>query len=390
MSSLVAGSLIEAPAGLEGVVVAETTIGDVRGREGYFHYRGTDATDLARTRTFEEVWHLLLVGHLPDDTERDSFAARASAARARIPARSLGEFADQIGGQDPMGKLRTVWSRAAQLLDVRPWGTLTREERLDQAIGVSAIAPIVVASTHGIEAATRLDTTDASTAASYLAAVLGRHPSAEQIRALEQYLILTVDHGLNASTFTARTVTSTGADLGAVVVAALGALSGPLHGGAPSLALEMLDEIAIPERAEPWVRGQLARGQRIMGFGHRIYRTEDPRATLLRASALQLDTPTAALATHVEEVVRRVLDEVRSGRELDVNVEYWAAVVLDAIGLPRSLFTPTFALARSIGWVAHALEQMQGNRIVRPTARYIGPASATDASSVDQPDAADS
>ncbi len=208
----------------------------------------------------------------------------------------------------------------------------------------------------------------------YLQLETGAAPTPAAVAALERYLVLTIDHGLNASTFTARTVASTGADLGAVLVAGLAALSGPLHGGAPSRALEMLDAIGTPDRAEPWLRAALERGDRLMGFGHRAYRTEDPRARLLRETATELGGTRIALAVHVEEVARRLLRDHRPDRVLDLNVEYHAAVVLEAVGLPPGLFTPTFALARAIGWMTHALEQVAAERIVRPTARYVGPA----------------
>jgi citrate synthase len=376
---------LEAPSGLEGLVVTTTAIGDVRGEEGYFHYRGHDATELARHHSLEEVWHLLVVGHLPDATELDRFTRRIGQVRRQLPAALVDDLAALATGSDGMANLRTLWSHAAAALDCRPWGDLSPSERLDQALALSAIGPVLVAASHGI----RADVAELpdGTAAALLSLVdgaagdpqPGRAPAAStpdlaaRTAALERYLVLTLDHGLNASTFTARTVASTGADLGAVLVAALGALSGPLHGGAPSRALDMLDAIGTADRAEAWVRDTLARGERIMGFGHRIYRTEDPRARLLRDTARDLGGPRIDLALHVEEVVRRLLREAKPDRVLDVNVEYHAAIVLDGVGLPRTMFTPTFAMARSIGWMAHALEQMEGNRIVRPSSRYEGP-----------------
>ena len=367
--------LHEAPKGLEGLVVAETRIGDVRGEEGFFHYRGYDATELARDRTLEEVWHLLVFGSLPDPGERRRFVERLDDLRSRLPVRLLEDLRREAAAspaRDRMATLRSAWSRAAEALGTRPWGDLEPEARLEQALALSAVGPLLVAATQRPAVGPAVDTLPGSTAAAYLELVLGAPASPAQVQALERYLVLTIDHGLNASTFTARTVASTGADLGAVLVAALSALSGPLHGGAPSRALEMLDEIGSEDRAEGWVREALARGERIMGFGHRVYRTEDPRAALLRATAQELGGSRIELALRVEEVVKQVLAETKPGRALDVNVEYYAALVLDAVGLPAMLFTPTFAISRSIGWMAHALEQMQGNRIVRPSARYVG------------------
>ena len=193
-------------------------------------------------------------------------------------------------------------------------------------------------------------------------------------RAIEQYQITTIDHGFNASTFTARVITSTGADLGAAVVGAIGALSGPLHGGAPSRALDMLDAIGTPDNADAWVRDAVESGDRIMGFGHRVYKTDDPRS---RAAARA--SPSASAATwpsspsKVEQTVVDVLAELKPGRELYANVEFYAGVVMDRCGLPRELFTPTFASSRVIGWCANILEQAADNRIIRPSARYVGP-----------------
>ena len=203
--------------------------------------------------------------------------------------------------------------------------------------------------------------------------VHGTEPTPEVARAIEQYLMLTVDHGFNASTFTARVITSTGADLGAAVVGAIGALSGPLHGGAPSRALALLDAIGTPERAPAHIRRAVERGDRIMGFGHAVYRTDDPRSTLLRDVAMRLGGDRADLAVQVERLIVETLAEVKPGRELYANVEYYAGVVMEAAGLPPELFTPTFAVSRVVGWTANVLEQASDPRIIRPSARYVGP-----------------
>lgn len=364
----------QAPAGLEGLVVTDTGIGDVRGTEGFFTYRGYDATDLARHCRLEDVWHLLVHGELPTGAEADRFLDEVAAARRRFtPALFDRVHEVTAGATDRVAALRTAWSLAATDLGARPWLDLAPQERLEQALALAAVGPLLVAATHRPGVATDLDALAASTAEAYLQLVTGEAPKPDRVAALERYLVLTIDHGLNASTFTARVVTSTGADLGAVLVAALGALSGPLHGGAPSRALEMLDDIGTPDRAERWIRDAVGRGERIMGFGHRVYRTEDPRARLLRETARDLGGPRIDLALHVEETARRVLRELKPDRVLDVNVEYHAAVVMEAAGLPPALFTPTFAVSRAIGWTAHALEQMTGNRIIRPSSRYVGP-----------------
>jgi citrate synthase len=218
----------------------------------------------------------------------------------------------------------------------------------------------------------------------YLWMLHGTEAAPEAVRAIGQYLVLTVDHGFNASTFTARVIASTGADLGACVVGALGAMAGPLHGGAPSRALALLDEIGPLEgtsartprddaRIDEVVRAKLASGEKIMGFGHAVYRTADPRSVLLRSVARDLGGPVVERAALVEERVDEVLEEHRPGRHLRTNVEYYAGVVMDACGVPAEMFTPTFASSRVIGWCAHVLEQAEDGKILRPAARYVGP-----------------
>jgi citrate synthase len=203
---------------------------------------------------------------------------------------------------------------------------------------------------------------DLGYAANYLYMLSGEIPDPDHARAIEQYQITTVDHGFNASTFTARVITSTGADLGAAVVGAIGALSGPLHGGAPSRALAMLDAIGTPDKTEPWVRDAVENGDRIMGFGHRVYKTDDPRSVLLRSVAQRLGGDMADFAQQVEQTVIDVLAELKPGRDLYTNVEFYAGV-----------FTPTVASSRVIGWCANILEQAADNRIIRPSAKYVGP-----------------
>jgi citrate synthase len=201
----------------------------------------------------------------------------------------------------------------------------------------------------------------------------GMPPEPEDARAIEQYLILTVDHGFNASTFTARVIASTGADLGASIVGAIGALSGPLHGGAPSRALDTLDAIGTPDNAAAWVRPRVAAGERIMGFGHAVYKTEDPRSVMLRGVAERQGGPLVEFAKQVENTVVATLAELKPGRDLYSNVEYYAGVVMELCGVPRDMFTPTFVCSRIIGWCANVLEQAADNRIIRPSARYVGP-----------------
>jgi citrate synthase len=219
---------------------------------------------------------------------------------------------------------------------------------------------------------------DLGYAADYLWMLTGREPDAQQARAVEQYLVSTIDHGFNASTFTARVVASTGADFGACIVAAIGALSGPLHGGAPSRALALIDEIGTADRIDQVVRPKIEAGERIMGFGHPVYRTADPRAVMLRRVAAGLAHDEAEvrfvdLVGQTEARVLTLLDELKPGRRLHTNVELYAGVVMELCAIPREMFTPTFAASRVIGWCANVLEQAADDRIIRPSARYVGP-----------------
>jgi len=365
-----------APPGLEGVVVAETRIGSVRGEEGFYHYGPHPAPALAERCTTEEVWHLLHRGHLPDSDELDRFAATTGRLRA-LPddvASALGPIA-AIGGSQSLAGPRTALSLLAAAEGFGPWLDLSSDVIHHQAVRLVAVLPTLTASLWRLGQGEDpiAPTPDRPLAEDYLRMVTGSEPLPQHVRALERYLVLTIDHGFNASTFTARTVTSTGADLGSAVVAAMGALSGPLHGGAPSLALDMLQQIGRPDRAAAWVDEALAGGRRIMGFGHRVYRTEDPRSALLKQTAIELGGPIVDLAIEVEGTILEALQRHRPGRELRTNVEYYAGVVLHLVGLPEELFTPTFAISRNIGWTAHAIEQMEANRLIRPRARYVGP-----------------
>jgi citrate synthase len=363
--------------GLRDVVVAETELGDVRGEEGFYHYRQYSAIEVASRRSFEDAWHLLFYGDLPGPARRAAFAEEVSALRS-LPgpvAAALPLVARASAGGGSLAGLRSAVSLLAAAERFGPSmdadaGTLRR-----QALRVSAVVPTIVAGlyrvSHGLEP---LDPRpDLGHAANYLYLLRGVEPSPEEARAVEQYLTLTIDHGFNASTFAARVVASTGADLGSAVVAAIGALSGPLHGGAPSRALDTLDAIGSPERAEEWVRAAIASGEKIMGFGHAVYRTEDPRSRLLRQVAEGLGGPLVDFAEQVEATVLRLLAELKPGRGLYTNVEFYAGVVMDRCGLPRELFTPTFACSRTVGWCAQILEQASHNRLIRPSARYVGP-----------------
>ena len=371
------GSLV-APPGLAGVIVATTGLSDVRGQEGFYHYRQYDAVDLARTCSIEEVWHLLLRGHLPDQAELSAFRTLMADAQG-LPA-AVTEALDALAAATPsatppMTRLRTALSLLGGALALEPVWDLAPEQREQDAVRVAAQVPVLTAAAY--RRSQGLDPlpprVDLGYTANHLWMVTGKEPTPAHTQALERYLCLTVDHGFNASTFTARVVASTGADVAACVVAALGALSGPLHGGAPSRALDALDAIGTPENARPWADAQLAAGNRIMGFGHAIYRGKDPRSELLRETAEELGRPLAELAVAAESAIDDALDAARPDRTLRANVEFYAGVVMHECGLPREMFTPTFAVSRAMGWTAHILEQALDRKIIRPSARYAGP-----------------
>ncbi|TMD47854.1 MAG: citrate synthase/methylcitrate synthase, partial [Chloroflexi bacterium] len=246
---------------------------------------------------------------------------------------------------------------------------------IEQAIALTARFPVFLAAFHRLrngqeplESRSELDH-----AANYLYLLNGKQPEQQHVKALDAYLVLLADHGMNASTFTARVVASTESDIVSATVAAVGALKGPLHGGAPSKVIDMLIAIGTIENAENWLRNALSIGQRLMGFGHRIYKTEDPRAEELRALARLADPQEFVLARRVEELALALLEEQKPGRRLNTNVEFYSAVLLSSVGLPGDLFTPTFAVSRVSGWTAHILEQVGNNRLTRPEADYVGP-----------------
>jgi citrate synthase len=368
----------EIPKGLEGVVVADTTIGDVRGLEGFYHYRQYNAIELAEKRTLEDVWYLLFEGELPSRRQREDFIEEVKPYRAiPVDVQELLPRVAALGGPEapPLDMLRTTYSMMAVDLDYRPWLDVSREELHIEALRTCAVVPTLLTALyrlkHGLEPVDPHP--DLPYAANYLYMMLGEVPKPEYARAVEQYLISTIDHGFNASTFTARVITSTGADLGSAVIGAIGALSGPLHGGAPSRALAMLDAIGTEDKAEPWLRDAVERGDRLMGFGHRVYKTDDPRSTMLRGIAERLGGPKVDLAKAIESKAIEVLAEMKPGRQLYTNVEFYAGVVMDTCGVPREMFTPTFASSRVIGWTSHVLEQSADNRLIRPSAHYAGP-----------------
>jgi citrate synthase len=330
--------------GLEDVVAALTRLSDVDGEAGRLVIAGYPVESLSGNIRFEEAVFLLRCGRLPTPAEHGE--VRAELGRARASA----SFAP-VSLADPMDALR---ARMAQ----------TEGDDVYGILGAMAVAAA---------GSTEKPNPNASHAEDYLRLATGRTPSAEQVAALDAYLVAVIDHGMNASTFTARVVASTASDMTSAVVAAIGALKGKLHGGAPGPVLDMLDAIGDAQHAHDWIAASLARGERIMGMGHRIYRTRDPRAFVLeRAVGRMAATDRLALARAVEREAEAQLAAKHPDRPLKCNVEFYTAILLEAVGLPRALFTPTFAISRAAGWCAHVEEQRATGKLIRPRSTYVG------------------
>ncbi|MBD2871120.1 citrate/2-methylcitrate synthase [Paenibacillus arenilitoris] len=362
--------------GLEGVVAAETKIGLVDGEIGQLVYRGHYARRLAVSRSFEETAYLLWYGALPGKEQLTAFKARLAKHRKLTP--ELRRLMDAIPEETP--PMSAAMSVVAALQGSE--GMTAWPPSAEQAERLTAVLPVIVAYRHHLQNGTEYPEQAAETdhVAHYLHLLFGRPAWAPHVRAMNAYMVLAMEHGLNASTFAARVVASTGSDIHSAVGAAIGAMKGPLHGGAPSGVIKLLEEIGSKDNAEPYMRSLLERGERLMGFGHRIYKTSDPRAEALRevTAGLAKDDPWLDLAQHAEREAIRLLEEYKPGRKLFTNVEFYAAAVMRAVRMPPVLFTPTFTAARVVGWTAHVLEQSQHNRIFRPQSVYIGPAPSGD------------
>ena len=361
-----------APPGLKGLIVADTEVGSVRGEEGWYHYRGWNAAALARDRSFEAVAHLLLDGTLPHSAAEEALRAELGAARSLTP--EAWDLIATLAHADlaPMAIVRSVMGL---LVDPRPTLDLAPDEQRTAVMRAIAITPTVLAAVSRIRSGCAPLTPDGSLphSADYLRMTLGRRPQPEHARAVETYLCLTAEHGFNASTFAARVITSTGADVGGAMAGALAALAGPLHGGAPGRVLDMLHAIGHPNNAVPWIAAELDAGRKIMGFGHAVYRAADPRSEALKAVAIELGGDLVDRALEIEARILDCLAEWKPNAVIVTNVEYYAGVVLHLAGLPQEAFTPTFTTSRVVGWGAHLLEQAANNKIMRPSARYTGP-----------------
>jgi citrate synthase len=354
--------------GLEGVVAAETEISEVDGQNGRLIYRGGYLIqDLAATCTFEEVAFLLWNGKLPDRAELEQLKRDLAEQRALSEAgRATLEAAPT--DSDPMDVLRTVLSAEAQ----KP--ALTKPN-LQEAMQYSALLPTITAGFYRLQKGEEPVDPDPGLghAANLLYMMFGEKPSSDQAHWIDQYLLLLADHGLNASTFTTRVIASTGSDLGSALVGGIAALKGPAHGGAATGAMKMLEKIGSPDNAESWLKSTLEKHERFSGFGHRVYRTYDPRAKILREMAKEANPKLYPTAETTEEIALRLLKEKHPERPNQTNVDYWSSVVMAGAGIPKEYFTCVFAISRVVGWSAHVLELLKDLRIIRPASIWKGP-----------------
>ncbi len=348
--------------GLEHVIAAETVLSDVDGEAGRLIIRGWPVEKLAASLAFEDALQLLWAGFFDDMPQGAALGVALGAARVE----AFGALHLSDHPQDAVRALRLGWARQPD------------DERFATALALAASAPVIIAAAaraaQGI--APIAPDPDLSHAADFLHMLRGAPPTSAEARALDAYLVTVCDHGLNASTFAARVVASTRAGLVSAAVSGLSALKGPLHGGAPGPVLDMLDAIGTPENAEGWIGSALQRGERLMGFGHRIYRVRDPRADALKAAIARLPGTTGRIA-FAEKIESHVLGRLSArypGRALQTNVEFYTALLLEALQIPRASFTPVFASGRILGWIAHAREQIASGRLVRPRSVYCGPA----------------
>lgn len=363
--------------GLEGIIAAATQIGEVNGKEGLLNFRGYDIRELAGRTSFEEVAYLLWHGKLPNAAEHEALqqelrsarelqAPVMEALRALAPHTSgmhllrMGAAMLSIGDEDTDSlDLEPNRRRAARILAQMP-ALAAHSWRISQGL-----EPVQPKPEHGF-------------AQGFLYMLEGKEPEPARVDGLNAYMVAVCEHGLNASTFTARVIASTNSDMISAIAGAVGALKGPAHGGVPAPVLKMLRAIGTPDRAEEYIRREMTEGRRIMGFGHRIYKVRDPRAEILGNAAEKLaevtgDRELLELTQSVEQTTVRVLAELKPGRDLYANVELYAALILHAVDVPSELFTPVFGIARTAGWTAHVLEQYADNRIFRPASVYVGP-----------------
>jgi len=363
--------------GLEGIVAAATNIAEVDGEKGKLTLRGYDISELSGNVEFEEVCYLLWYGKLPTQSEFDALSAEMKAAR-KLPAPALEALKALAPHADGMHILRM--GAAMLSLGDDTVDSLDLEGSRRRAARLQAQIPAIVAHSYRIKNGQEMvePKPEHGLAEGFLYMLEGKEPEPARVAGLNAYLVAVAEHGLNASTFTGRVVTSTDSDMVSSLTAAIGALKGPKHGGVPGPVLKMLEAIGTPDQADAFIRKEMTEGRRIMGFGHRVYKVRDPRAALLSDAAERMaektgDRDLLDLTKAVEDTTVKVLAELKPGRDLYANVELFAALILHAVGVPSELFTPIFAIGRTSGWTAHMLDQLEDNRLIRPASVYIGP-----------------
>jgi citrate synthase len=362
--------------GMDDVVVAETVLSDIDGQAGRLIIRGRSLDDLAGNVTYEELLELLWEGLFTETAHKADIPMLLGRARREV-FEHLGTADTRLVQQPVVDGVRALMAR---LVDGHEMSTA-----LSLVAAPAVFTPAIVRLQRGLVPIP--PDPSSGNAADLLRMLHGRAPSSEQISALDRYLVTVSDHGLNASTFAARVVASTRAGLTSATLAAISALKGPLHGGAPGPVLDALDSIGSSERAESWLQSALDRGERLMGFGHRVYRVRDPRADALKevlrglARSGQVDARRLRLAEVVEKTAIELLAQRKPRRPLQTNVEFNTALLLEALGFPRETFTCVFAAGRCGGWIAHAREQLLTGRLIRPQSRYVGPQPARSAAS---------
>jgi citrate synthase len=358
------------PGGLEDVVAATSAICEVDGKEGRLLYYGIDVKDLAAHSSFEETVYLLWQGRLPTRDELALLQEQLGAARA-LPAEVSRMLAGFPKEAVPMEVLRTAVSLLS-MYDPDDQDN-SREANVRKATRLVAQTPTIVAALQAIREGREpvAPRDDLSLAANFLYMLFGKEQDETTVHALDVALILHADHELNASTFAARVTAATLSDMYSAIVSAIGALKGPLHGGANEQVFKMLQAIGAPDRADSYLDDQFAAGKKVMGFGHRVYRTDDPRATVLRGISEQLGKERGDTTWY--DISRNVERKVRADKKLYANVDFYSASAYHVMGIPTDLFTPVFAISRMAGWTAHILEQYGNNRLIRPRAEYTGP-----------------
>jgi citrate synthase len=363
--------------GLEGVVAAETHIAEVDGDRGKLTLRGYDVSELSGRVDFEEVAYLLWHGRLPNRSEYEELRAEMAAARD-LPAPILETLRTISHHAEGMHVLRM----GASVLSIGDSGVDNLDPNTSRRRAARLQGQIAALVAHSWRIGNNLDLVppkpDQGLAEGFLYMLEGKEPDQARVDGLSAYMVAVSEHGLNASTFTGRVVISTNSDMVSALTACICSLKGPRHGGVPGPVLKMLEDIGSPERADSYIRNELAQGRRIMGFGHRIYKVRDPRAALLSDAADKLADRSGSrqlldLTRTVEETTVRVLQELKPGRDLYANVELYAALILHAVGVPSELFTPVFAIGRTAGWTAHMIEQLTEPKIIRPESIYTGP-----------------